>query len=84
MSDRLNITRRDFLNGVTLSLAAGTSLSPLELLAAADPKAAYYPPDVTGRAQIGRILIANADSESATYLDNAVDAADRAVAEQMS
>lgn len=47
MADKLSITRRDFLNGVALSLAAGTSLSPLELFAA-DGKAAYYPPALTG------------------------------------
>ena len=34
MRDRGNLTRRDFLNGVALGVAAGSSLSPLELLAA--------------------------------------------------
>lgn len=48
MSSRLDITRRDFLSGVALSLAAGTSLNPLELLAATDPAATYYPPALTG------------------------------------
>jgi len=33
---RLNITRRDFLNGVALSVAAGSSLSSIELLAMAE------------------------------------------------
>ncbi len=33
---KLNISRRDFLNGVALSVAAGSSLSPIELLAMAE------------------------------------------------
>jgi len=48
MSDKLEITRRDFLNGVALSLAAGTSLSPLEALAGTPSAASYYPPLLTG------------------------------------
>jgi len=48
MADKLNITRRDFLNGVALSVAAGTSLSPLELLAQGTVTAPYYPPSLTG------------------------------------
>ena len=49
MADKINITRRDFLNGVTLSLAAGTSLSPLELLAQTTASSSvYYPPGLTG------------------------------------
>ena len=31
MTKKLNISRRDFLNGVALSVAAGSSLSPIEL-----------------------------------------------------
>jgi spermidine dehydrogenase len=46
MTRKLNITRRDFLNGVALSVAAGSSLSPLELLAAAG--GSPYPPALTG------------------------------------
>lgn len=46
MSDRLRITRRDFLNGVALGVAAGTSLSPLELLAGT--ARGHYPPALTG------------------------------------
>jgi spermidine dehydrogenase len=41
---KLNITRRDFLNGFALSVAAGGSLSPLELLA----QDGRYPPALTG------------------------------------
>jgi spermidine dehydrogenase len=48
MPDRINITRRDFLSGVALSLAGGTALSPLQILAAADPGGRYYPPALTG------------------------------------
>ena len=46
MAKRLNITRRDFLNGMALSLAAGTTLSPLEILARQG--SSYYPPALTG------------------------------------
>lgn len=49
MRDERGISRRDFVNGCALSLAAGTSLSPLEALAQdlLDPTALppdYYPP----------------------------------------
>ncbi len=46
MADRLNITRRDFLNGIALGTVAGGSLSPLELLAA--DRRTGYPPLLTG------------------------------------
>ena len=48
MADRLTITRRDFLNGIALGVAAGSSLSPLELLAQQASAAGYYPPSLTG------------------------------------
>ncbi len=41
------ITRRDFLNGTALSLAAGTTLSPWEILAGST-RASTYPPALTG------------------------------------
>jgi spermidine dehydrogenase len=41
-------------------------------------------PHIAGRAQIGRISIANSDSEAYAYVDGAIDAADRAVDEQLS
>lgn len=41
-------------------------------------------PHIAGRAQIGRISIANSDSEAYAYVDGAIDAADRAVNEQIS
>ena len=48
MSDRLKISRRDFLNGVALGVAAGTALSPLELLAMNSARGVHYPPALTG------------------------------------
>ena len=45
MARKPNITRRDFLNGIALSVAAGSTLSPLELLA---KEGAPYPPALTG------------------------------------
>ena len=40
-------------------------------------------PHIAGRAQIGRISIANADASGYAYINGAVDAADRAVNEQL-
>jgi spermidine dehydrogenase len=48
MTKKLNISRRDFLNGVALSVAAGSSLSPLELLAMTAKDGTPYPPALTG------------------------------------
>ena len=48
MSGQLNITRRDFINGVALGVAAGLSLSPRELLALGGAEGAPYPPALTG------------------------------------
>jgi spermidine dehydrogenase len=42
-----------------------------------------YGPHIRGRAQIGRISIANADASAYAYLNGAIDAADRAVNEQI-
>lgn len=41
----MDITRRDFLNGVAITLAAG--MTPLQILQAA-PNGRYYPPALTG------------------------------------
>ncbi|GLZ87321.1 spermidine dehydrogenase SpdH [Metapseudomonas resinovorans] len=41
----MTVTRRDFLNGVALTIAAG--LTPMQLLRAA-PSGRYYPPALTG------------------------------------
>ena len=52
-----NITRRDFLNGAALTLAAGSTLSPKSLIALEQattgtaiggPEQSYYPPILTG------------------------------------
>lgn len=49
MKDLPEISRRDFMNGVALSLAAGTSLSPLEIMAmSGGARQQYYPPALTG------------------------------------
>jgi spermidine dehydrogenase len=53
MKKKAEITRRDFINGFAMSLAAGTTLSPLELLAMTDDAvaarvASLYPPALTG------------------------------------
>ena len=40
-------------------------------------------PHIAGRAQIGRISIANSDASAYAYVDGAIDAADRAVNEQI-
>lgn len=49
MNGHKQISRRDFLNGVALSLAAGTTLSPAEILAQGGARdAAHYPPALTG------------------------------------
>ncbi len=43
----------------------------------------YNGPHIAGRARMGRISIANSDSEAYAYVDGAIDAADRAVNEQL-
>ena len=50
MTDKLNISRRDFMNGVALSVAAGSAISPLELLAMSGEgqSGSPYPPGLSG------------------------------------
>jgi spermidine dehydrogenase len=48
MTNKLNISRRDFMNGFALSVAAGSALSPLELMAMATKDGSPYPPALTG------------------------------------
>ena len=43
----------------------------------------YNGPHLKGAAQIGRISIANSDASAYAYVDGAIDAADRAVNEQI-
>ena len=47
MTGKPNITRRDFLNGIALGLAAGGTLSPLEIMAMS-ANSAGYPPALAG------------------------------------
>ncbi len=71
MSERLRISRRDFMNGVALSLAAGGALSPLEILAQLERPAQAaggpYPPAFTGMrgAHPGSFEVAHALSSGA-------------------
>lgn len=63
---KLNISRRDFLNGFALSVTAGSALFPLELMA-----------------QDGRYPPALARMRGSHAKRNEIDAADRAVNEQL-
>lgn len=65
MTNKFDITRRDFMNGVALSLAAGTTLSPLEILARQSGESnEYYPPALTGLrgSHVGSFEVAHAIS----------------------
>jgi spermidine dehydrogenase len=69
MSKKHDISRRDFMNGVALSLAAGTTLSPLEILARqSDIGNEYYPPALTGirGSHVGSFEVAHAISWAGT------------------
>jgi spermidine dehydrogenase len=75
------ISRRDFVNGCALSLAAGTSLSPLDAVAQdlLDPAALppdYYPPTSQGMrgSHEGSFEVAHGARDGRTW--NAVDAGD--------
>ena len=74
-----SLTRRDFLNGCAVSLAAGTTLSPLELLAqgqldSAALPADYYPPTLQGMrgSHAGSFEVAHGMRDGASW--QAVDA----------
>lgn len=56
---KINISRRDFMNGVALGVASGSYLSPIDLLA---KSAVNYPPALTGLrgSHIGSFEIAHA------------------------
>lgn len=66
MTKRLNISRRDFMNGFALSVAAGSALSPLELMAMAAKEGSPYPPALTGMRgdHVGSFEVAHALSWS--------------------
>ncbi|MDP6992812.1 MAG: NAD(P)-binding protein [Woeseiaceae bacterium] len=81
MIRKTSINRRDFVNGCALSLAAGTSISPLDAIAQdlLDPAALppdYYPPTLQGMrgSHDGSFEVAHAVRDGATF--NAVDAGD--------
>ncbi len=81
MPHRHRISRRDFVNGCALGLAAGTTLSPVEALAQGllDPGAlppGYYPPTRTGLrgSHEGSFEVAHALREGRTW--DAVDGGD--------
>ena len=48
MSTKTALNRRDFLNGFAISVAAGSSLTPMELFSQAASRGEYYPPELTG------------------------------------
>ena len=75
MAKMAEISRRDFMNGVALSIAAGSYLSPLELLAATN---AYYPPALTGLRgnHVGSFEIAHAISLGGTRFEDPRDQTD--------
>jgi spermidine dehydrogenase len=69
MTRKYDITRRDFMNGVALSLAAGTTMSPLEILAKESGVGSeYYPPGLTGLrgSHVGSFEVAHAISWAGT------------------
>ena len=83
MKPNNTINRRDFVNGCALSLAAGTSLSPLEAIAQdlLDPTALppdYYPPTRQGMrgSHDGSFEVAHAARDGVAY--SSVDSGDRA------
>ena len=83
MNKNPTISRRDFVNGCALSLAAGTSISPLEAVAQdlLDPTALppdYYPPTLQGLrgSHEGSFEAAHAARDGATF--SGVDAGDHA------
>ena len=83
MKPNNTINRRDFVNGCALSLAAGTSLSPLEAIAQdlLDPTALppdYYPPTRQGMrgSHDGSFEVAHATRDGIAY--SPVDSGDRA------
>jgi len=46
--NKSNISRRDFMNGFALSLAAGSAMASIELLARAGAGTYAYPPGLAG------------------------------------
>jgi len=74
---KLNITRRDFINGIALGTVAGYSLNPAEALAAMS-KSSAYPPGLTGLrgAHPGSFEVAHAVSWAHTKFERPKDQTD--------
>jgi spermidine dehydrogenase len=64
----MDITRRDFLNGVAITIAAG--MTPLQILQAA-PDGRYYPPALTGLrgSHVGSFELAHQMGQEKTVFD---------------
>ena len=81
MTKKLNITRRDFMNGVAMSLTAGTALSPLELLAMSHQSSAdaLYPPELIGMrgSHAGSFEVAHALARNGARWTEPTDQTDR-------
>ena len=75
IAKRVGISRRDFMNGVAFTVAAGSYLSPLELLASTS---AYYPPALMGLrgSHVGSFEIAHAVSMGGTRFETPKDQTD--------
>lgn len=78
MADRLNITRRDFLHGVALSLAAGTTIAPRDILARETAANVYYPPSLMGLrgSHAGSFEIAHAIANAGATFDRPAEQTD--------
>jgi len=81
MIKKLNITRRDFMNGFAMSLTAGTALSPLELLAMNQQMQSsnLYPPELVGLrgSHPGSFEVAHALARNGAYWAEPSDQTDR-------
>ena len=81
MAKKLNITRRDFMNGVAMSLTAGTALSPFELLAMNHQSStdALYPPELIGMrgSHLGSFEVAHALARNGARWTEPTDQTDR-------
>ena len=81
MAKKLNITRRDFMNGVAMGLTAGTAVSPLELLAMNRQSStdALYPPELIGMrgSHPGSFEVAHALARNGARWTEPIDQTDR-------
>ena len=81
MAKKLNITRRDFMNGVAMGLTAGTAVSPLELLAMNRQSSTdtLYPPELIGMrgSHPGSFEVAHALARNGARWTEPIDQTDR-------